>query len=89
MGGYNNQGENDSSSEEGEAGADSDEDRAQIEEAIMKNAGLESLFSEKVNIGEAPSYKGLQPLPKDISIPQYGQIIVQTRNSGQQQQNLG
>ena len=36
-------------SEEGEEGSDDEEGRAQIEESIMKNAGIESLFSDKLN----------------------------------------
>ena len=31
-----------------------------MKEAIMKNAGIESLFSEKMNLEEeAPGYKGM------------------------------
>jgi len=41
-----------------------------MKESIMKNAGLESIFAEKINLEEeARAYKGMQPLPKDISIP--------------------
>ena len=47
-----------SSSEEGEES--DDEDSTEMKETIMKNAGLESIFSEKINLDDdARGIKGM------------------------------